>query len=245
MVTEAARTCGKRRREMDNLNRKRNVVGLATLIVVAAVFGAFPVTAQEAGDSERVRDDLRGIYAEPDPAERLEEYDALVEGLFRKADRELPKRQASDGSGSPATDRWIVNVDTDPLSDETVVFFAVPATSGQSRYGDAPLLALRRSGSAEDVYIIWHNYLADDSQMIEYRIGEGRTQRRGWPVSTDNEATFYPGDVGEFVRELAEAERLVARTTPYNESPVTAVFDLSGLETLLQEHSEYVRGWAE
>ncbi|MFW5828422.1 MAG: hypothetical protein ACOCU4_10025 [Alkalispirochaeta sp.] len=218
------------------------------LTLAFAVLGTAPATAQQAGGAEELQDQLREIYEEADPVERLEAYDALVEALSESSGRPIPEREepeSSDRSRSPATDRWIANVDTDPLSDETVVFMAVPASSGRSRYGDTPLLALRRSGSAEDVYIVWHDYLADESQMIEYRIGEERTQRRGWTVSTDNEATFYPGDVGEFVGQLAGAERFVARTTPYNESPVTAVFDLSGLEELLEEHSGHVGDWAE
>lgn len=230
---------------MKNLIANRPVFERVLLAVIIGAFTVVPLLAQEAGNAEELQNELREIYAEAEPVERLEAYDALVEELFQEAEQPLPERRSSERNGTSATDRWIVNVDTDPLSDETVVFFALPASSGQSRYGETPLLALRHSGSAQDVYIIWHDYLADESQMIEYRVGEGRTQRRGWPVSTDNEATFYPGDVGDFVRQLAEAERLVARTTPYNESPVTAVFDLSGLEELVKEHSKYVGDWAE
>ena len=34
-----------------------------------------------------------------------------------------------------------------------------------------------------------------------------------------------------FIRELMAADRFVAQVTPYNESPVTAVFELTGLPT--------------
>lgn len=231
---------------MRKLKSRSRVLGLVAAAIICSVLNAAPATAQESAGNEELYDRLQAIYEKADPVERLEAYDALVEALFESSGRAVPDREASSSrSGSSVTDRWIVNVDTDPLSDETVVFFAVTASSGGNRYGEAPVLALRHSGSAQDVYIVWHDYLAEERQIIEYRIGEGRTQRRGWPVSTDNEATFYPGDVGEFVRELAEAEGLVARTTPYNESPVTAVFDLSGLEEIVEQHSGHLGDWAE
>lgn len=47
--------------------------------------------------------------------------------------------------------------------------------------------------------------------------------------SSDNSATFYPGDHEELIKRLAVSKRLVARTQPYNESPVTAVFDLTSI----------------
>jgi type VI secretion system protein VasI len=230
---------------MNNLPSNRTTLCVAALVLVFVDFGAVPATAQEGNKQESIRGELRSIYEKADPVERLEAYDDLVEELFQEAEQPLPERRSSDSGASPATERWIVNVETDPLSDQTVVFFAVPASSGRSRYGDSPLLALRRSGRVESVYIIWHDYLADDKQTVEYRIDDGERQRQRWNVSTDNEATFFSGDVMSLIKELVDAERFVARTTPYNESPVTAVFDLSGLRELVEQHSEYVGDWAE
>lgn len=217
---------------------------LAATLILGAIL-VIPSAAQEPDNPEAVLDQVEEAYELGDPVERLEAYDALAQEILLDAGRRLPEREPTGAAGSSSMDRWIVNVETDPLSDETVLFFAIPATSGRSAYGDAPVLALRRSGSVESVYIIWEDYLADDTQTVQYRIDDGETQRRQWNVSTDNTATFYTGDVMELIRRLVDADRFVARTTPYSESPVTAVFDLAGLSELLEEHSEYVGDWAE
>lgn len=231
---------------MKKLNNRSRVLSLVAGAIMCAMLNSAPATAQEATGNEELYDRLQAIYEETDPIERLEAYDDLVESLLEASGRAVPDRDAPNSRrGSSVAERWIVDVDSDPLSDETVVFFAIPASSGRSAYGDAPVLALRRSGRVENVYIIWNDYLANDNQTVEYRIDDGQTQRRRWNVSTDNKATFFTGDVMELIHELVGAQRFVARTTPYNESPVTAVFDLSGLEELVQKHSEHVGDWAE
>ena len=229
---------------MNRRYTKFHIRNVTIAVLLAALSGAFGLTPLWAEDE--VKEELKSIYLEPDAVDRLEKYDALAEALFEEEGATIPERAGdAEDRGSSGSGRWIVNVDTDPMSDETVVFFALPASSGRSRYGDPPLLAIRRSGSSDNVYIIWNDYLADEPQMVEYRIDDGSTRRSGWSLSTDNQATFYPDDDREFIRELVKADRFVARTTPYNESPVTAVFDLSGLKGLVEEHGEHVGDWAE
>jgi TonB family protein len=50
-------------------------------------------------------------------------------------------------------------------------------------------------------------------------------------MSTDNTASFHPRPV-QLVDALFEEIRLVAQVTPYNESPVTAIFDLEGYSSV-------------
>jgi type VI secretion system protein VasI len=47
-------------------------------------------------------------------------------------------------------------------------------------------------------------------------------------MSTDSKATFHPQPIA-FLKSMMEANTLVAQVTPYNESPVTAIFDTTGL----------------
>lgn len=56
--------------------------------------------------------------------------------------------------------------------------------------------------------------------------------------------TFYPGSgaIG-FIKELMDADRFVAQVTPYNDNPVTAIFDLTGLNQAVQPLQETC-GWS-
>src|SRR5256885_9506138 len=66
------------------------------------------------------------------------------------------------------------------------------------------------------------------------RLGAGEAKNQKWPLSTDNKATFYPGDAAAFLEQLLAANRFVAQTTPYSESPITAVFDVAGLSAAVK-----------
>jgi len=79
------------------------------------------------------------------------------------------------------------------------------------------------------VILIWSSYLGLEQTPVTTRLGTGDAKTQQWPLSTDNQATFYPGNDAAFLEQLLSSDRLVAQTTPYSESPITAVFDLAGL----------------
>src|SRR6266566_2151972 len=101
---------------------------------------------------------------------------------------------------------WQVSDKTNPLDDSRTVTLDLAATSGRSVYGKPIVLVLRcQSHKTEN-----------------------------WGVSTDHTATFYHSDPVAFIQELMAADRFVAQVIPYNESPITAVFDLTGLQTAVK-----------
>jgi type VI secretion system protein VasI len=112
-----------------------------------------------------------------------------------------------------------------------MVTLGLQAASGRSRFGQPVLLVLRCSSHTTDVYIDWHSYLGDEANVTS-RVGSSESETKAWTASTDKTATFYPEDAAQFIREqLIPAGRFVAQVAPYNESPITAVFDLAGLDT--------------
>jgi type VI secretion system protein VasI len=82
---------------------------------------------------------------------------------------------------------------------------------------------------------VWNDYLGSDRIAVTTRIGDQEAETKRWSLSTDNSATFYPGNDTDFIRAMFAGDRLVAQTTPYNESPVTAVFNTTGLETAITD----------
>ncbi len=164
-----------------------------------------------------------------------ENYLARMDDPAGFADRILAQRvrrgdtDVNDLLGRAETGPWMVNEDTNPLDDSPIVTLINTANEGRARFGDAPSLVLRCRDNRTEVYINWSDYLGSDGPLVSYRVGDGDMQRRRWSLSTDNRATFFPGNDIQLIRDLSEANRFVAQVTPYSESPVTAVFGLEGL----------------
>ena len=92
-----------------------------------------------------------------------------------------------------------------------------------------PTLILRCKSKATDLYVNWNNFLGSDEATVTTRIGREPASKKAWTLSTDNQASFYPGSPVGFIKQLMAGDTLVAMTVPYNESPVTATFVISGL----------------
>ncbi len=163
--------------------------------------------------------------------ERLDCFDRLV-------------RETGDGSvetegstSANSTDAggdygWVIQENINPLDDtKTVAVVRRPDNFSASdiRRHDV-VLALRCASNAVSVFVIWDEYLSEDTQPVIVRVGRGEPETQSWPVSNNNQGTFYPGNAVEFINTLLENDRLVLVTTPYNESPITATFDTSNLE---------------
>ena len=157
--------------------------------------------------------------------ERLDCYDALA----RSHTGSRSSNAGSDRSNQTPSEagKWTVDVTKNPVDDSQTVVMALPADGLSAR------LILRCKQGEAEVYINWANYLGSDATPVLTRLGEAKAETRRWPLSTDHRATFYPGDDAGFIRQLLSVERLVAQVTPYSESPVTAVFDLRGLNNAI------------
>ncbi|HET9636712.1 MAG TPA: type VI secretion system-associated protein TagO [Gemmatimonadaceae bacterium] len=137
-------------------------------------------------------------------------------------------------TGSSKVSTWEVSQSTNPIDDSPVVTMRLEAVSGHSRFGDSPTLILRCSRKKTDAYIVWNDFLGTDETTVTTRVGKGQALAQSWTLSTDNKATFYPSNVVSFVKSLLQVDTLVARTTPYSESPVTAIFVVTGLKEKIE-----------
>lgn len=134
---------------------------------------------------------------------------------------------------SGSVPKWTISESTNPLDDSPTVVLRLEASTGSSRLGERPSLILRCMQNETDVYVNWNDYLGSDAISVTSRLGRAESQTSRWGLSTDNTSTFYPGRTTAFIREIAAVDTLVLNTTPYNESPVTAVFDVRGLSAEL------------
>lgn len=138
------------------------------------------------------------------------------------------------------TGKWDVRRSVNPIDDSARVILSLTADQGTSRWGDEITFIARCQSNSTEAYIIWHDYLGDDSRSIynDYknvtvRIGAATAEVQQWGLSTDNIATFAPSWAGSLLKRMAQSNSLIVQVTPYNESPVTAIFDTTGMQNAL------------
>ena len=140
---------------------------------------------------------------------------------------------------------WRVRTDINPVDDTQTVTLSLTAETGTSRSGKPVTFIARCKSNTTEAYVVWGDFLGDDSddvysdwKRVTVRIGAGQAREERWGVSTDRNATFAPSWAGNFLKELLDEDRLVLRTIPYGENPSTAIFEVTGLRSVLGELAE-------
>ncbi|MCX8474261.1 MAG: type VI secretion system-associated protein TagO [Sphingomonas sp.] len=163
--------------------------------------------------------------------------------------KESPTTSETPASESAEGTNWVTSEDVNPVDDSKTRRATLLADEGASSMHESVSLTIRCQSNRTELYVNWNDYLGDDSgdvyeewKKITIRIGsqEARTER--WGISTDSEATFAPSSPVALIQKMAKVDRLVLQTTPYNESPVTAVFNLKGIEKAVSPIAEGC-GW--
>lgn len=151
---------------------------------------------------------------------RLECFD----GIAKQHKLNGPQSQPVDASNNG---KWKVEIDVNPVDDSKTVTMIINATSGEGKYGRPVFAVIRCQSNETDFYIGWGDYLGDEPYVLS-RVGDAKAETSEWSISTDKTTTFHPQPV-PFIKSLLTVNKLVAQVTPYNESPITAVFDTTGL----------------
>jgi len=138
--------------------------------------------------------------------------------------------------------KWDLEIKKNPIDDSKTVVGILAAKDGKSKWGKPISLVLRCQSKRTEAYIMWGSYLGDDNPAVLVRIGDAEAATERWSASTDKTATFYKSDAIEFVKSLEKSKKFVAQITPYMESPITAVFDLSGIDKVTTALKETC-GW--
>jgi len=177
-------------------------------------------------------------------------YAEVDKGLVQCAAAENPisrlacfDRLASDRGASantspstpPGAGKWQTNTKTDPLTDKAVYTAAVFADTAEGKFGKPIGLFVRCKDNRTEMYVTWNSYLGRDEAMVTYRIDKEPAKASRWGLSTDNTATFFPGSPVPTLKKLANSSSFVANLTPYNDNPITAVFDMTGADKALAD----------
>ncbi|TNE38319.1 MAG: hypothetical protein EP345_17565 [Sphingomonadales bacterium] len=145
---------------------------------------------------------------------------------------------------------WSTSEDINPVDDSKTVRATLSADDSASTLNEHVTLTIRCQSNKTELYVNWNDYLGDDSRdvydewkRVTVRIGENKAQQQRWGISTDSKATFAPNSPVNLIKEMAKVDRLVLQTTPYNENPVTAVFNLKGIKEAVSPIAKEC-GWA-
>lgn len=130
----------------------------------------------------------------------------------------------------------MVRQSTDPLNDSLTTNASLVAAEGKGLFGEPITLVLRCTDDGLEIFVVWNVFL--DSSKVAIRFDDGEVRRNDrWILSNDNTATFYnyppvSNYHVRFIQWLTDANRLVAQVKPYNDDPLTAVFDLTGIDQI-------------
>ncbi|EGR3971354.1 type VI secretion system-associated protein TagO [Vibrio cholerae] len=155
---------------------------------------------------------------------RLDCYDSLA----KKHKLHMP--QSVDIKTSD-TGKWVVSEDINPVDDSKTITLVLEATSGKSKWNEKVFFVARCKSNQTDVYISWNDYLGREASVLT-RVGSDEAVTTRWSLSTDSKATFHRKPIA-FLKTMEKADKLVAQITPYNENPLTAIFDTAGLSNAL------------
>lgn len=149
----------------------------------------------------------------------------------------LAKKKNLDGRQVQPTSiegkgKWKVSVDVNPIDDSKTVTLVLVADSGKNRWGNPVFLVARCQSNSTDLYIGWNDYLGSEADVLA-RVGDNKAVTQRWSMSTDKKASFHRKPI-PFLKEMLTSPKLVAQVTPYNESPVTAIFNTAGLENAIK-----------
>lgn len=158
--------------------------------------------------------------------ERLECYDALARQ--NKLDAPVVSSTPLAGVG-----KWVTRDTRNPIDDTRTVSLLLLADTGASKWNKPVSLFIRCQSNKTEMYIVWNDFLGMDTATVITRIGSLKAETKSWGNSTDNQASFYPGSPVGMIKTMMQHETFVAQVTPYNESPVTATFDIKGLSNAI------------
>lgn len=183
-------------------------------LLLSLVLVALPVNA-EVGDKEFARCAVvKGDLA------RLECFDVLAKKNHLDGKQLQPIAIKSKG-------KWQVSTDVNPIDDSKSVTLILTADSGESKWKKKVYLVARCKSNSTELYIGWGSYLGSEAEVLT-RIGDFKATTTSWSISTDKKATFRRRPIS-FLKKMLKSNKMIAQVTPYNENPVTAIFDTSGL----------------
>jgi len=139
--------------------------------------------------------------------------------------------------------KWQVNIDKNPVDDSKTVSLVLNADSGKSAWNKKIFMVIRCKSNKTEMYINWRDYLGNKASVLT-RIGDNKARTKTWGLSSDSKASFHPRGTIGFLNTMMKSNKFLAQITPYSETPVTAIFNTTGLKNAIKPLRETC-GWTE
>lgn len=188
----------------------------------AAVVAVTPQTAIPAIDAKG----LMRCASETNSVTRLSCFDA-----FAKANDLAPSTVETTKN---AEGKWRTSSDKDPLTDKLIHFAMLEADEGTGRFGGRIGLIVRCKSGRTEAFVNWNTFLGSDGLNVTSRIDKAPASTSYWSISTDHKASFMPQQVAT-LKKFEGASSYAVHLTPYSESPITAIFDITGANEALKD----------
>jgi len=192
---------------------KRTLVGL---MIGLSFVGASSVT--------KAASDLSQCIKIESPLDRLSCYD-------EKSGR-TPKAEMNKSG------KWKVSVETSKMKDTTdITIIQSSENNVQCNYGGNKInLYIRCKENAVDVLFYGGGCFFTETSA-EFRLDKEQTYKEDMVVSTNNKALFIRNPKS-FIKKMFDKNQLYWRVSPYNESPILAEFDITGLKDVIAKHDD-------
>ncbi|MBQ9538251.1 MAG: hypothetical protein IJU95_03185 [Treponema sp.] len=156
----------------------------------------------------------------------------------KETNGQLTEDDASKVPSEVFQDAPFTSVKVDPMDDRETLYIVFNAQEKVNDYVDNVSLIIRKKqGSKPEVYINWKEFLNHGRCLVTYRIDDSKARTEEWTLSTDEKASFFDGDVLQLLNKMKDADQFIARTTPFNEPPCTAIFDISSFKRLDEKYN--------
>jgi type VI secretion system protein VasI len=186
---------------------------------------------------------LGGRAEADDPSDRAAAHCAIIESSLERLqcfDDWARARGFSVPGFHRLADRsgkWNVSEEKSQIDDTVIVQFELESDTGQSKFGQKPVLAIRCNVKETYVAIYWHDYLGMERTDVTTRVDKNKAATASWRISNTGEVMLMP-ELASFVRNMLDATQLVAEVVPYSDPRITAVFDITGMRAAITPHAD-------
>ncbi len=153
-------------------------------------------------------------------------------------------------TAQPNTGDWEMSTSVDEMTDRQRMTIALRSTTyTSSSGGNEAILFIRCSYDGNehprwDAFINWDTYLGSEKPPAWQRFGTEDMVPARWDLSTSGQSTFVPRlssrlENFAFVMKLTQVDRFAARVAKYDQTSITATWDVIGLTTALEPLREH------
>ena len=131
---------------------------------------------------------------------------------------------------------WRYSIETDPISDNKRISFKAVSSQGNNT------LIIAKDGEELVMYINWGVKLgSSDTINVTFRIDDNEPETKGWYISSSRESSFFPNNPMTTIKSLLDAKQVIIRCTPQNETPRTAIFDITGFKEIVTKFNDELK----